>query len=449
MKTEKASNNNGRILFRITICCAILLVGTGAMIVLAKMKKPPVEVAIAEQTLRVDTLLAKSEDILVKITGFGQVQVVNKVSLSTEVPGRVVAIHPRLEEGEIIKKGEILFKIDPSDYLTTLDGARADMERVKSQIELVNKQLELDRERLKTLERNKNLAKADYERQHKLFFKENIGSLSDVEKLEQAYNAVFDQAAQMAKAVDLYPMQISESKNSLIAAESRLAAAKKNLLRCEVKAPFIGRLASVSVETGQYVAPGQKILVFADDSSLEIPVSVDSVEAKKWLRFKPGQAAGWLQQIEPVECEIRWTEDDTIVWKGRLHRAIRFDPATRTLIVAVRLDKGNNELLSQGQLPLVEGMFCSVTIPGRMMEGVYRLPRWAVSYKNTLYLAHDNRLKTSNVNVVKTVGEETFVSDGLHDGDQVIITRLVDPLENSKLEILNNQAKDNKSEEKS
>ncbi len=439
MYSEKKTKTNGRILFRITICGAILLAGVASMFGLKSMKKPPVEVAISERALRVETFLAKPEDVEVQITGLGQVQVLRKVPISAEVPGRVVFVNPRLEQGEIIAAGETLLKVDPSDYLAALDSSRANVERSHNQIKLITKQLELDRARLKIIARNRDLAKADYERQLKLYREQKVGRLSSVEKLEQVYLGAVDQAAQLAKAIELYPLQIKEANSNLIVANSRLVTAEKNLARCDIKALFTGRLAAVSVETGQYVSPGQPVLTLTDDSSLEIPVSIDSVEAKKWLRFKPGQAGGWLQDVEPVPCEVRWTDDDRRVWQGHLQRVIRFDSTTRTLIVAVRLEPQQEGSLKNNQLPLIEGMFCSVNISGRIMKNVYRLPRWAVSFKNTVHLAVDNKLKTVPVKVEHSHGEETFVSNGLTKGDQVIITRLVEPLENSRLEILNQE----------
>ena len=116
---------------------------------------------------------------------------------------------------------------------------------------------------------------------------------------------------------------------------------------------------------------------------------------------------------------------------------MKFDPDTRTLTVAIRVSNNQAVTSKDHGLPLVDGMFCSVTIPGRTMNNVYQLPRWAVSYKNTLYLAIDNRLKTTPVTIAKIEDEKTFISKGLKDGDQVIVTRLVEPLENTLLEIHN------------
>ena len=143
----------------------------------------------------------------------------------------------------------------------------------------------------------------------------------------------------------------------------------------------------------------------------------------------------WFTGLEPVTCNIRWTEDsNSHTWQGRLHRVVRFDQQTRTITVAVRIDASAAVNGPEG-LPLVEGMFCAVDIPGKTLPNVYRLPSWAVSYRNTVYTVHDNRLKTVPVKVARIEGDITIVSHGIKPGDLVVSTRLADPLENTLLEV--------------
>jgi hypothetical protein len=111
----------------------------------------------------------------------------------------------------------------------------------------------------------------------------------------------------------------------------------------------------------------------------------------------------------------------------------------------VRFDAETALKKSPQSLPLVEGMFCSVKIPGRTLHNVFRLPRHAVSFENTVYIAVDNRLKTVRVNVARVDGENAYVAGGINIGDMVVTTRLIDPLENALLEITNRSEKENKS----
>jgi multidrug efflux pump subunit AcrA (membrane-fusion protein) len=68
-----------------------------------------------------------------------------------------------------------------------------------------------------------------------------------------------------------------------------------------------------------------------------------------------------------------------------------------------------------------------------------------VSFENTVYIANDNRLKTVPIKVARVEGENAYVDDGLNAGDMVIITRLIDPLENALLEIANKSHKEKQS----
>jgi len=431
---------------RIIACVAVLLLGVSGMLALAGMKKPPTEAAYRERPLRVDAVRVQPEDVPVVISGFGEVQALDVVAIAPEVSGNVVEVHPRLEMGEIIRAGEVLFRVDPRNYEAAAAEADAAVELWANTIARLEKQLSIDRDRLTTLERNRELALAEFERVGKLLNEDNVGTRSGVEAAEQAYNRAYDQAAQLAQAVELYPFQIQEARSNLASAEARRNRALADLDRCVVQSPFDARIKRVSAEAGQYVMPGQSVLTLANDSVLEIHVPLDSRNARDWLSFNGSRGSvetAWFDGLEPVPCTIRWTEDrDDHCWEGYVHRIAKFEPETRTLTVAVRIPPGKRASSESQRLPLVEGMFCSVEIPGRTLRDVFRLPRWAVSFQNTVYAAVDNRLVTVPVDVARVEGDLAFVSSGLRPGDIVIINRLIDPLENSLLAVAIRGAED-------
>ncbi|MCF8105627.1 MAG: HlyD family efflux transporter periplasmic adaptor subunit, partial [Desulfohalobiaceae bacterium] len=208
-----------------------------------------------------------------------------------------------------------------------------------------------------------------------------------------------------------------------------------NLKRCTLQAPFQARVKSVQLEKGQYVTPGQSVLTLADDSILEIMVPMDSREARKWLQFDKTalRNSTWFKGIRQVPCQVRWTEDtDGHVWEGSLHRVVRFEPETRTLKLAVRIRGDALGHNGEDRFPLVEGMFCQVSIPGKTLRDVFRLPGSAVDFQGTVFKAVDHRLKTVNVELLRNQAGEAVVS-GLASGDLVVTTRLVSPLENTLL----------------
>jgi RND family efflux transporter MFP subunit len=407
---------------------------------LASLKKAPAETVTREQALRVATLTVQPVDIPVFITGYGEVRTLNAVTISPEISGTIVKIHPRLETGETITEGELLFQIDPANYTAAEKEARANVAQWESAIARLEKQFIIDTGRLKTLRRNEQLAQKEFSRIQTLFKSDNVGTRSGMDRAEQAYNGVRDLADQMAQAVTLYPIRIKEAQSTLNGARARLTLATTNLKRCTIISPFTARIKSVTLEKGQYVSPGQGVVTLADDSILEIHVPTDSRDARQWLLFNRKPAASktaWFAGLEPAVCKIHWTEDTTgHVWQGRLNRIVQFHRETRTLTLAVRIDAAAATAGNPGQLPLVEGMFCTVEIPGKTLKQVFKLPSQAVSFSNTVYTADSrNRLKTVTVDVSRAQGETIFVSGGLNPGDRVIVTRLIDPLEGSLLEI--------------
>jgi RND family efflux transporter MFP subunit len=429
-----------QVMRRIVICALILAAGWVGMNGLAGLKKPPAEVKTEERAIQVQTTIARPRDYPVVIAGYGPAKVLTEVTIAPEVAGRVIYTHPSLKTGRIIPRGEVMFRIDPADYEAGRLEADAGVSQWRNVVDRLKKQFAIDTQRLKTLQRSAQLAKSEFERVRRLYKTDHVGSRSGVDQAERAANSASDQADQMAQAVSLYPLQIREAQSSLRSAEARLSLAETNLSRCTVNAPFDARIKSVTLETGQFVSPGQTVLNLADDTVLEIQVPLDSRDARNWLQFESPRGdrhgTAWFADLKAVTCLIRWTEDKSgSGWQGVLNRVVNFDPQTRTLTVAVWISGEAAAARGEARMPLVDGMFCTVEIPGRTLRDVYRLPRQAVSFENKVYLAGtDRRLKTAAVNVARIQGEYVYVDQGLEPGDRVILTRLVDPLENSLLD---------------
>jgi multidrug efflux pump subunit AcrA (membrane-fusion protein) len=420
---------------RILLGTLVILIGIGLKIGLAALRQPPEQVPVREPRHRVEVMRVRLETVPVLISGYGEVRARDEMTITPKVAGDVIMIHPRLKVGEVIPAGEVLFQIDPQDYEAVLRQAHARVGQVESMLTLLRRQIVLDTQRLETIARSRDIAREEFERDKQLYEQEDIGSRTQVNLTEIKYNeaqAIFEQLSQ---AVELYPLRVKEAESGLEAAKAAAELAELNLARTVVRAPYDARLKRVHVEVGQSVAPGAPVIVAANDATLEIMVPIDSQDAHQWLLFEDpaahpapeAQPVSWFGRLAAAECRITWTEDPgEHVWTGALDRVERFDPATRTVQVAIVLDR-TRALAGPDRLPLVEGMFCKVEIPGRNMEDVFRLPRWAVGFDGEIHLAQDERLRRDMVTIVRTQGEEAFVR-GLEPGDLVVVTRMVNPL---------------------
>ena len=380
----------GSVLLRIILCLLILAGGVIGMKKMKQMKKPPQKVERKEPALPVEVVQVQPEKAPVIISGYGEIISRTEVTLPAEVAGRIIFAHKELQTGAVIKKGEVLYKINEEDFRLNLKSAQA---------------------RLKSLVSDLELARKEYARVSNLYSKKKVGTQSSVEKGEQAVNAINNQIIQIKQTIDQAKLQLS---------------------RCVIRAPFTGRVTELHAEEDEYVTPGKDLLTLTDDSDLEVQVSLDSRDAVKWLRFQPSKQEdrSWFGLPEETNCTVTWTENDGTRAEGRLDRVVRFDPRTRSLTVAVRLQPGPSS-----PFPLVQGMFCRVDIEGRSLERVFVLPRSAVSFEQTVSVAQGNRLRTRKVEVARVEGGTAFITNGLEQGEQVIITRLEKPLENSLVSI--------------
>ncbi|MCL4218907.1 MAG: biotin/lipoyl-binding protein, partial [Candidatus Hydrogenedentes bacterium] len=190
LRREKQGRTRGTAIRSLVIGLVVLGAGYGIMRALASQKKAPPQAQRQESVLRVEALRAEPEDVPVIIVETGTVRALDIVMIAPEVPGRVVEIHPRLELGEIIPANETLLRIDPRTYEAAVAQAEANLDQLGSTIDRLKAEYARDRERLTTLERSRELAKADFERRTELFEKDEVGTLADVQSAERAYNTV-------------------------------------------------------------------------------------------------------------------------------------------------------------------------------------------------------------------------------------------------------------------
>lgn len=432
------------------VASVTILVGSVGVIFLAYMLRPqPHKAVLPEKSLRVDVVTAEFKDVPVQIVGLGEMRSRDIIQIAPEISGRIVQVHPKLEVGGIIPKGEVLFEIDPRDYQARLEQSEASVEQLKSMLERLRKQYGIDKERLKTFERSRNLAKGEYERVKKLYEQDSVGTQSGVDNSEMMFNNADDAYDQLAQSVDLYPIRIEEAEASLESAEAAARLARVNLERTKVTVGFDARVKTVSMEEGQTVQPGTPVLTLADDSLLEIAVPLDSRTARNWLDFSGENDldSAWFSTIREVPVTITWTGDPgTTEWQGTLNRVEKFDQLTRQIVVVAQVSAEESSHPVKGNQPLVEGMFCKVEIPGKMAHNVVEVPIESVSFSKddegyrTVFIAKDNgsgELRLNRVRVLESHqdGKSIFLKEGIEPGMQIITTRLINPLANSLLSI--------------
>ena len=127
-------------------------------------------------------------------------------------------------------------------------------------------------------------------------------------------------------------LELDLSKSAANKAKAELGAHQAVLDKCQVNAPFAGRVAEQRVREQQYVQPGQAMLDILDDSVLELEFLVPSV----WLQ--------WLRVDRAFQVQIDETRKS---YPARFTRiAARVDPVSQTVKVAAAISGRHPELMA-------------------------------------------------------------------------------------------------------
>ena len=197
--------------------------------------------------------------------------------IAPKVPGYVAQL--LIKDNQWVKKGDVLLKIDPRDYETSLAQARADLEAARSQLDESQAQVKVSE--AKVVEAIAGVIAADAENQRAADDLKRYESVDRSAVSRSAFDAA-QSKARTAKAdleaarsqVTAAEAEVALSKAGVETAtaavqqdEAKLRQAELNLSYTQVIAPEDGRVTRRAVEEGAYIQPGQSLMAI-------VPLSV-------------------------------------------------------------------------------------------------------------------------------------------------------------------------------
>ncbi len=194
------------------------------------------------QSKTLDAEIVKTDSIVSRVRAEGTLRAENQVEIGTEVMGRITRIAVR--EGDKVKKGDLLCKIDPSTYAARLSQAKA--------------QLRISESRL-------GKARLDVERYSELL-NDRLVSQEEFERIRTEYDVLKAQ-------VETGQFAVSE--------------AQENLNKTTLRSPVDGEVVGLNMEEGETVVmgiigtPGSVIMTIADRSAMFVRAIVDETEIVK------------------------------------------------------------------------------------------------------------------------------------------------------------------------
>jgi len=322
-----------------------------------------------DEGIKVSTEKADNRTIIETVNASGKVYPEVEVKVSSDVSGEVVEL--KVDEGDSVKRGQVLAKIYPDIYISQRDQAAAIVSQSQAQVANSDAQLQ-------SLKATVNQTGAAYEREKKLLA-DKVVSQSEFEQAEQAYLS--------AKANYLATQQsIKANQASVQSAMASLNSADKNVNRTTITASMDGVVSLMEVKKGERVVgtaqmTGTEMMRIADLSSITAQVDVGENDIPK---VKLGDTAlvevdaftnrkfkGVVYKIaNPTSSTSTTTSSSTDVTSYKVHIRL-LQSEYRDLIV-----KGRS-------FPFRPGMSASADIQTRTKKNVLSIPLNAVTTRDS------------------------------------------------------------------
>ena len=343
----------------------------------AKKRKPP-----SGPNIAVETVTIAQRTLTPDILSYGLVEPRTKSNLVAQVSGQIILLSESFRDGGFFSKGDLLLKIDPTDYEIDIDIAHANVAEAE-----------------RALEEEKALAqqaKADWFR---------LGNQEEPSPLV------------------LREPQLKAAKANVTSVRALLKKAKINLARTEIRAPFDGRVLSTNIDLGQ-VSQLNGVLgtIYATDAvEIRLPIKNHEIPLINLPEVYRNHS---LNSSPPASVHIISNLAQEEVWQGTLVRtASSIDDSSRQLYVVARIDDPFGEK-AKGRFPLKIGQYVTAIIEGTRLHNVISLPNNAIYQGNYVYTYKDGAVFRKAIHISWQNDSIAIAESGLIAGDELVISPL-------------------------
>ena len=349
----------------------ILFFGLFIMVLMGKLAPKPPKRDEAPLAMLVEVVELEESGADFSVQSQGTVMPRTQTVLSAEVSGTIVEISPKFIAGGVFQQGEVLMRIDPTNYEVAFEKAQALVKQ---------RQIEYD---------------------------------GAVKLRSQGYRA---------------ESELASAEAALASAKAELVSARRNLERSEIKLPYEGMVRSKDADLGQFVNPGTRLgVTFATDyAEVRLPLTdtdlafVDIPDPKEVTQS--GGNDGPVVTLSSIQRGKRQE------WAAQIVRSEGVvDESSRVTYVVARVEDPYQ--LHNAGTPLPVGTFVVANVSGRSEDAMVVVPRSAVRGANTVVLLDDeNLVRLRDVVIMRSDDNFAYVSSGLSAGERLVITTLENPV---------------------
>lgn len=370
---------------RFIIAGFLLLLMVGVAIFAVKRKKAILATAPfpGDRPIPVSVAVARRGTFTKTLDYVGVVEPHYTADLSSRVTSEIdQVLH---SEGDVVKKGELLIKLDDRKLLGDIAVLKAKLEEIKTKISS-------NRVKVNSLKNTYAYWKKQVERD-KFLSDKNVTPVKELETSTERYSTtkgLLDVATQNDKTLDA----------ELHAMEGQLDIARTNLSYAKILSPFDGVVCEKLVDPGDLASPGKLLMVVENQKKLKVDVDIPQTDVGK---LRKGQSVRIAFRDYKVDAKL-----------SRIYPAV----------AKSRMVRVESYLPSNVGDKLISGQYVRISMATSTLNDITLLPASAVDSSHnvgekTVYILKDGRLKKRKIKVLGNNGREVAVK-GVEPEEKVV-----------------------------
>lgn len=378
----------------------ILVVSSSLSFLLIKSKPSPKPLEQKDNLPLVETTLLKKVSVPIIINAQGKITASHVVNLRSEISGIITFKNKKFSKGGMVKKGEILLKIDQRDYLLTLAQRKSALSRAKLELLLEEANVKVAKAQNDRLQKNDDLSK---------------------------------------EAVDLFLRfpHLEKAKAEKIAAKAEVAKAQLLLDKTIIKSPINALVSKANVNEGDFISNQLEmgIIIGTDEFLAEVSIPVADLA---YLKFPKKNTLGSEVMITQV------SKMNTVIKRKGVLEKLAPDLGSlgsmALLIISIPNPLKNEDL--PDSLPMLPGALISAQITGNTLENVYEIPRIAFQDDDTIFVVEEgNQILKIKPLIIRREREFVYIKADFLPHYQVVLTKMPFLKEKDKVRIALSESK--------
>lgn len=329
-----------------------------------------------EKLQRISTEPALRRTIVETVSGNGKIYPEIEVKLAPDVSGEVVEL--LVEEGDSVKAGQLLARINPDIYTSMTERAEAAVNSAQSAQANASAGISQAEAQIAQLEAQISNARKIYER-NKQLLKDGVIAQVEVENAETTLRSLEAQLRGSRATVTAGQKSTEGAGYNVQSAKASLKEARDNLKKTNIYAPMSGIVSKLEIEKGERVVgtsqfAGTEIMRIANLNSMEVQADISENEI---VKVSLGDTA--IVEVDAYTDRKFKGIVTQIAGSANTSAQLTNDQITNFTVKVRLLPESYRDLSGEGRQPFRPGMSASVDIQTKRIDNILAVPIQAVT----------------------------------------------------------------------